>query len=273
MSPRPSPRRRRGSAPSARGRRSSCSSGVGRPRERPAARRSLARRPSGSCPSARNSERDGPRRGAGIGHADEVHIGLGDVDPTILLLIVPLAIVQLTLLILAVVDLLRDDRRVRGGNKGVWAVIIVFVNLIGPILYFLVGRDDRPVDVEPGPGAVPGWGSPHDPPIVAGPHAGERRQTGGEGGASERDEEAPVLAAAPAVVAPRRTGGVTTDAPSAIRVDGLTKRYPGGVLALDRLSLDVPGGSVFGLLGPNGAGKTTCLRLLAGLTRPTDGRA
>src|SRR4051812_30238807 len=202
-----------------------------------------------------------------------VNIGLGSIDPSILLLIVPLAIVQLTLLILAVVDLLRDDRRVRGGNKGVWAVIIVFVNLIGPILYFLVGRDDRPVDVQPGPGGVPGWGSPHDPPIVAGPHAGERRQTGGEGAASEPDEEASVLAAAPAVVAPRRTGGVTTDAPSAIRVDGLSKRYPGGVLALDRLSLDVPGGSVFGLLGPNGAGKTTCLRLLAGLTRPTDGRA
>ncbi len=35
----------------------------------------------------------------------------------------------------------------------------------------------------------------------------------------------------------------------------------------------VPTGSVFGLLGPDGAGKTTCLRLLAGLTRPTAGAA
>jgi ABC-2 type transport system ATP-binding protein len=60
---------------------------------------------------------------------------------------------------------------------------------------------------------------------------------------------------------------------TAIVIDGLTRRYPGGVLALDRLSLDVPNGSVFGLLGPNGAGKTTTLRLLAGLTRPTAGRA
>ncbi|OGO54504.1 MAG: hypothetical protein A2V85_05100 [Chloroflexi bacterium RBG_16_72_14] len=58
-----------------------------------------------------------------------------------------------------------------------------------------------------------------------------------------------------------------------MQVDGLTKRYPGGVLALDALSMTVPGGSVFGLLGPNGAGKTTTLRLLAGLTRATAGRA
>ena len=77
-------------------------------------------------------------------------------------------IVQVGLLVLAIVDLLRDDRAVRGGSKGVWAVIIVFVSLIGPILYFLVGRADGPVEPQaPGPGAMPGWGSPHDPPIVA----------------------------------------------------------------------------------------------------------
>ena len=50
-----------------------------------------------------------------------------------------------------------------------------------------------------------------------------------------------------------------------------TLRRLGGVLALDRLDLDVPAGSVFGLLGPNGAGKTTTLRLLTGLARPTAG--
>jgi len=56
-------------------------------------------------------------------------------------------------------------------------------------------------------------------------------------------------------------------------IRGLTRRYPGGVLALDDLSLEVPAGSVFGLLGPNGAGKTTTLRALSGLTRPTAGTA
>jgi ABC-2 type transport system ATP-binding protein len=63
------------------------------------------------------------------------------------------------------------------------------------------------------------------------------------------------------------------DAPPSIVVDGLVRRYPGGVVALNRLALEVPAGSVFGLLGPNGAGKTTCLRLLAGLTHASAGRA
>ncbi len=78
-------------------------------------------------------------------------------------------------------DLLRDDRRVRGGSKAVWAFIIVFVNFIGPILYFLVGREDGPVEPQaPGPGAMPGWGSPHDPPIVVGPETGRTAPGGPE---------------------------------------------------------------------------------------------
>ena len=61
--------------------------------------------------------------------------------------------------------------------------------------------------------------------------------------------------------------------PAAVGCRGLSKRFRGadGVLAVDRLDLDVPAGSVFGLLGPNGAGKTTTLRLLTGLARPTAG--
>jgi len=68
--------------------------------------------------------------------------------------------------------------------------------------------------------------------------------------------------------------GVLAGAPSAVACRGLTKRFGGasGVLAVDRLELDVPAGSVFGLLGPNGAGKTTTLRLVTGLARPTAGR-
>ncbi len=61
-------------------------------------------------------------------------------------------------------------------------------------------------------------------------------------------------------------------AASAIHIDGLTKRF-GTFTALDRLTLDVAVGEVFGFLGPNGAGKSTTLRLLLGLIRPTAGRA
>ncbi|MDQ4096260.1 MAG: ATP-binding cassette domain-containing protein [Actinomycetota bacterium] len=50
----------------------------------------------------------------------------------------------------------------------------------------------------------------------------------------------------------------------------LTKRY-GSVVALDRLSLEVPPGRLFGLLGPNGAGKSTAMRLVFGLLRPDGG--
>ncbi len=55
-----------------------------------------------------------------------------------------------------------------------------------------------------------------------------------------------------------------------LRIDGLTKRYP-GVTALDGLTLDIPRGRI-GLVGANGAGKTTMFRLLLGLARPTEGR-
>jgi daunorubicin resistance ABC transporter ATP-binding subunit len=47
----------------------------------------------------------------------------------------------------------------------------------------------------------------------------------------------------------------------------------GDVVALDRLSLQVRAGTVFGLLGPNGAGKTTLVRVFATLLRPAGGRA
>jgi ABC-2 type transport system ATP-binding protein len=66
--------------------------------------------------------------------------------------------------------------------------------------------------------------------------------------------------------------GAPRGADSTIEASGLTKRF-GAILALDRLDLSVPGGSIFGLLGPNGAGKTTTLRILTGLARPTAGRA
>jgi ABC-2 type transport system ATP-binding protein len=52
---------------------------------------------------------------------------------------------------------------------------------------------------------------------------------------------------------------------------GLTKRY-GRRLVVDRLSLTVERGDIFGFLGQNGAGKSTVLRMALGLVRPTSGR-
>ncbi len=64
---------------------------------------------------------------------------------------------------------------------------------------------------------------------------------------------------------------MSTDA-AAISVHALSKRY-GNVVALDRLDLEVPVGSVFGFLGPNGAGKTTTLRILTSLANASSGSA
>ena len=57
-----------------------------------------------------------------------------------------------------------------------------------------------------------------------------------------------------------------------IETQCLTKRY-GTLTAVDRLTLGVRRGEVYGFLGPNGAGKTTTLRMLVGLVRPTSGSA
>ena len=58
-----------------------------------------------------------------------------------------------------------------------------------------------------------------------------------------------------------------------IETRDLTKRYGPHIVAVDRVSLTVRRGEVYGFLGPNGAGKTTTMRMLLGLIRPTSGAA
>ena len=53
-------------------------------------------------------------------------------------------------------------------------------------------------------------------------------------------------------------------------IENLTHVYPGGVTALDEVSLNIPRG-MYGLLGPNGAGKSTLMRIVATLQAPTSG--
>ena len=156
---------------------------------------------------------------------------------TIALVLVPLLLVQLGLMAYALYDLFQEDRRVRGDSKAMWAIIVVFVNGFGPLLYLFLGRDEsRGVAAEATTASATAAGT----------------------GAST----AAILASWPRL-------GASTEA--AVTISGLTKRYRGGIYALDGLDLTVPSGSIFGFLGPNGAGKTTTLRLLTGLARATAG--
>lgn len=59
---------------------------------------------------------------------------------------------------------------------------------------------------------------------------------------------------------------------NAIQTDHLSRSF-GTLKAVDRLTLSVPRGTVFGFLGPNGSGKTTTIRLLLGLLDPDEGQA
>lgn len=55
-------------------------------------------------------------------------------------LLIPLILIQLVLIVFALADLLRRDNT--RGPKWVWVLVIIFVNMIGPIIYLLVGRDE-----------------------------------------------------------------------------------------------------------------------------------
>jgi ABC-type Fe3+/spermidine/putrescine transport system ATPase subunit len=57
-----------------------------------------------------------------------------------------------------------------------------------------------------------------------------------------------------------------------VAIRGVTKTFPGGVKAVDSVSIDIAQNEFFALLGPSGCGKTTLLRMISGLETPTEGQ-
>lgn len=68
----------------------------------------------------------------------------------------------------------------------------------------------------------------------------------------------------------RRPAPDLQSAAPAVSLDNLTRRF-GEFVAVNRISLEVPKGEIFGFLGPNGAGKSTTIRMLCGILEPTSG--
>ena len=64
-------------------------------------------------------------------------------DGQLLLLLTPIIVVELVLLVIALRDLLKPERRVRGDSKLMWGLIIVLISLFGPLLYLTVGRQEE----------------------------------------------------------------------------------------------------------------------------------
>lgn len=56
--------------------------------------------------------------------------------------LIPILILQLILMAVGLYDLTRPERRVKGGSKLLWGVVIVLGQMLGPLIYFLFGRDE-----------------------------------------------------------------------------------------------------------------------------------
>lgn len=64
-------------------------------------------------------------------------------DGQLLLLLTPIIVIELVLLVVALRDLLKPERHVRGDSKLMWGLIIVLFSLFGPLLYLTVGRREE----------------------------------------------------------------------------------------------------------------------------------
>ncbi len=65
------------------------------------------------------------------------------IDVRVLVALIPLALIDLGMVIYSIVDLYKPDRRVRGGNKLVWLLVILLVSTFGWLVYLLAGREEE----------------------------------------------------------------------------------------------------------------------------------
>ena len=67
---------------------------------------------------------------------------ISHIDTGILLAIIPLALIDLAMVIYSIVDLYKPDRRVKGDNKLVWLLVILLISTFGWLAYLLFGREE-----------------------------------------------------------------------------------------------------------------------------------
>jgi hypothetical protein len=72
---------------------------------------------------------------------DTLSFSLADFIKQYLPLLIPVILIQITLLVVALVDAIRRPKT--NGPKWVWILVIVLVNFIGPIVYFIAGRKEE----------------------------------------------------------------------------------------------------------------------------------
>jgi hypothetical protein len=59
--------------------------------------------------------------------------------------LIPIFLLEIGLLVWALIDVLKREH-VTGGNKVVWILVIIFVSILGPLIYFIFGRKEGPVE-------------------------------------------------------------------------------------------------------------------------------
>ena len=67
--------------------------------------------------------------------------------------LIPLFIIEITLIVIALIDLFKREN-MKNSTRVIWVLIIVLINLIGPIAYLLFGRKDKPVDSDQRKGII-----------------------------------------------------------------------------------------------------------------------